>query len=608
MNLKRWALIASGLSLLASVRGVAQIATRQTLAVAYFDNNAGSVRYDYWRKALADMLITDLSKIKVLQLVEREKLEQVIKELKLQQEKLFDQRTAQRMGQLLGASHILTGSFTRVGTQVRFDVRVVRTSTGEIVMAEKALGTDSALFDMEKTLATAVIDGLKIDINPHERRDVEQYATTSVKAFEAFGEGLVAADRGDSTLAHQRFSAALAADPSFRAARSAAERMRQMTRDLGVSFDDQLLHLDPRAPDLVDKLSAIGPKVFLEHDKALQRSARLLAWAVKNDLNPIIDRNTSSRLQPSLFNTLMVALQGTAGFEQSFILRRLVIAGDIIARANPSDLGTQTILQSAPLLEQLAATYDSQRQQIVDHAAIAQGMPFVDQNGGNARVLMDDAVASRREPQAALGIKAIDLVADDAKLAGLKQLAGAKVSDFSTENSPARMAGLAPGDIIIRIDGREVDNVFRLQQLIGWHKPGERIEAIVVRRDKEIVVRIKLGTAVDKTDQIACDFRRASYKLSAATVDDINLLRTYQRNVQRQLAAKTNTICPLLEKEVMVEFDTRRYLLSDSEVLRPARPLEKMESDWFARTRAFKVAMPDVEEALRAIESKARGR
>ena len=45
------------------------------VAISYFDNTSGTKEYDPLSKGLADMLITDLSNVKSLKIVEREKLE-----------------------------------------------------------------------------------------------------------------------------------------------------------------------------------------------------------------------------------------------------------------------------------------------------------------------------------------------------------------------------------------------------------------------------------------------------------------------------------------------------------------------------------------------------
>ena len=47
---------------------------------SYFDNNSKDPELDVLRKGFADWLITDLSGVEGIQLVERDKLEQLVKE------------------------------------------------------------------------------------------------------------------------------------------------------------------------------------------------------------------------------------------------------------------------------------------------------------------------------------------------------------------------------------------------------------------------------------------------------------------------------------------------------------------------------------------------
>src|SRR3990170_3550300 len=83
-----------------------------------------------------------------------------------------------------------------------------------------------------------------------------------------------------------------------------------------------------------------------------------------------------------------------------------------------------------------------------------------------AKTVMDDIVAHGRVRRAILGITINEVNAEDAAVAGLKQIAGAKVGGFNGENSPARKAGLEPGDIIVRIDGKDVDRGSTLQRQV----------------------------------------------------------------------------------------------------------------------------------------------
>ena len=56
-------------------------ADTKTVAISYFDNTSGSEQYNALSKGLADMLITDLSNVKSIQIVEREKLESLLNEM-----------------------------------------------------------------------------------------------------------------------------------------------------------------------------------------------------------------------------------------------------------------------------------------------------------------------------------------------------------------------------------------------------------------------------------------------------------------------------------------------------------------------------------------------
>src|SRR5690349_24759989 len=102
------------------------IAGARTIAISYFDNNTGSAELDPLRKGLADMLITDLGNVGSLQIVERDRLNQVLGELKLSQSKFIDPKTAQKLGKGLAAEFIMTGGYAVSGDALRIDVRVVQ--------------------------------------------------------------------------------------------------------------------------------------------------------------------------------------------------------------------------------------------------------------------------------------------------------------------------------------------------------------------------------------------------------------------------------------------------------------------------------------------------
>jgi TolB-like protein len=110
-------------------------AAAHVVAITYFDNESKDAELAPLRKGLADMLITDLSGIHELQLVERAKLEAVLAELELGKSAYIDPKTAQKLGGGLGAQYVMTGSYLVLQGKLRIDVRVVAVATGVIAAA-----------------------------------------------------------------------------------------------------------------------------------------------------------------------------------------------------------------------------------------------------------------------------------------------------------------------------------------------------------------------------------------------------------------------------------------------------------------------------------------
>ncbi|MBQ4431410.1 MAG: hypothetical protein II877_07875 [Synergistaceae bacterium] len=138
---------------------------RVRLGIMRFDSKTYDVP-DRMAASITDIFGRFLFKSKGIMLVERERLDDVMKELKLGMSGLVDEDTAAEIGRLAGCDYMLMGSITNlarassgvavplfvvpvsVGTanqkvKATLDVRLVKVETGEIVFAETADGTAS---------------------------------------------------------------------------------------------------------------------------------------------------------------------------------------------------------------------------------------------------------------------------------------------------------------------------------------------------------------------------------------------------------------------------------------------------------------------------------
>jgi serine protease Do len=112
-----------------------------------------------------------------------------------------------------------------------------------------------------------------------------------------------------------------------------------------------------------------------------------------------------------------------------------------------------------------------------------------------AKRVMDQIIANGRVRIPALGIGIDDVSPEDAAVAGVKDIRGVLVRNFPSENTPAKKAGLQPGDVIITADGQPVDRVSTLQRIVRNHNPGETIAIEAMRYGQRKTFRVTLMEA-----------------------------------------------------------------------------------------------------------------
>ena len=63
-----------------------------------------------------------------------------------------------------------------------------------------------------------------------------------------------------------------------------------------------------------------------------------------------------------------------------------------------------------------------------------------------------------------------------------------------TDGSPAAKAGLLAGDIIIKFGDKKISNLYDFTYALGNYAPGDKVNVVIKRGDKEITVEIELGS------------------------------------------------------------------------------------------------------------------
>ncbi len=109
-----------------------------------------------------------------------------------------------------------------------------------------------------------------------------------------------------------------------------------------------------------------------------------------------------------------------------------------------------------------------------------------------AKVVMDSLIKNKKVIRGWLGVTVQDLDTEMAKALKLKEIKGAVVTDVH-EGSPAEKAGLMRKDIIIKFDGKEVDDAAHLRNFVVSTPPGKTVNIEIIRADKHYTITATIG-------------------------------------------------------------------------------------------------------------------
>jgi serine/threonine protein kinase/tetratricopeptide (TPR) repeat protein len=189
----------------------------KAIAVLYFNNLTQDPSLNWLDSGLTDMLTTNLAQVKGLDVLSTERVLGAVQSA-TKDGKSLDPAQAQKVARDAGADAYITGALLKVGpTQLRLDVRVQDTASGQILYSDKLEGQDvQSIFGMVDRL-TANIAGnfLPASALPAKAPEIEQASTSNVEAYRHYELGVDYGRRFLGTDAIREFNEAIRLDPQF---------------------------------------------------------------------------------------------------------------------------------------------------------------------------------------------------------------------------------------------------------------------------------------------------------------------------------------------------------------------------------------------------------
>jgi TolB-like protein len=188
----------------------------RSLGVAPFAVSAADTSLAALGYGLADILITDLQRSGQLQLVDRIRVDALLRELQLVDAGRVDLATAPRVGKLVGARRIVLGTLAqRPGGQISIDARIADVASGTVRTGVSAAAPLADILAAEKELALRLLTQLGVNLTPAARARIEERPTRNIAALLAYSRAVRYEVRGDYPRAASEYRTALRLDPAF---------------------------------------------------------------------------------------------------------------------------------------------------------------------------------------------------------------------------------------------------------------------------------------------------------------------------------------------------------------------------------------------------------
>jgi len=128
---------------------------------------------------------------------------------------------------------------------------------------------------------------------------------------------------------------------------------------------------------------------------------------------------------------------------------------------------------------------------IVSRSGGYQGIGFAVPSS-MAKQVMDSLIKFKKVVRGWLGVSIQEVTSDLAEEFGVKELRGALVSGVM-KKSPAEAAGVKQGDVILKFNGKDVDDTGHLRNMVSQTPIGTKVKIKLLRQKKEVEVEAEIA-------------------------------------------------------------------------------------------------------------------
>jgi len=156
-------------------------------------------------------------------------------------------------------------------------------------------------------------------------------------------------------------------------------------------------------------------------------------------------------------------------------------------------------------------------------------------------------IKSGEVPRGMLGLFPDDLTRDMAEAFGLESTRGALVNQVQ-EDSPASRGGIWHGDIILKIDEKEIDSAAELRLVVSQVLPGTKVAVTLIRQGETMVLPITLGSLTGEVSGISSNSSPLEGVILRPLEDELREGYSIPEDVDGVLVMKVEDDSPFVDK------------------------------------------------------------
>lgn len=173
--------------------------TKKLNILVYPFKNTGSEQYSWISAGMTDTVISDLHRIKGVQVISERDRRKAIQEIELGMTGLIREETIVKVGKITGANLIFTGSYLISGNRIRVNAKLIRVETGQIEKSIKIDGVLDKIFDLQdriifslmaETEKIRIADIKPVKLDREDRQRIRSKQKPERSAYEWYSRGL----------------------------------------------------------------------------------------------------------------------------------------------------------------------------------------------------------------------------------------------------------------------------------------------------------------------------------------------------------------------------------------------------------------------------------